>query len=80
MTPYRLARAIGVPPRRINGIVHGRRSTPADTALRMGRALGTTPELRLDFQRHHDPDVARGSLGIDFIEPLVDHEATAAVP
>ena len=79
ITQYRLARAIGVPPRRINEIVHGRRSITADTALRIGRALGTTPEFWLNLQGHYDLDIARGSLDIDSIEPLVDHEAAAAV-
>ena len=39
ISQYRLAKAIGVPPRRINEIVHGRRSITADTALRIGQAL-----------------------------------------
>ena len=42
ISQYRLARAIGVPPRRINDIVRGRRSVTADTALRIGRALTMT--------------------------------------
>jgi len=38
----RLAQAIGVPPRRINEIVHGKRAISPDTALRLSRALGTS--------------------------------------
>jgi addiction module HigA family antidote len=41
VTQHRLAVAIGVPPRRINEIVHGKRRISADTALRLARYLGT---------------------------------------
>ena len=44
ISQYRLAKAIGVPPVRISDIVHCRRSIAADTALRIGRALGMSPE------------------------------------
>ena len=71
ISQYRLARTIGVPPRRINEIVHSRRSVTADTALRIGRALGTTPEFWLNLQRMHDLDLARTSADISSIEPLV---------
>ncbi len=71
ISQYRLARTIGVPPRRINEIVHGRRSVTADTALRIGRALGTTPEFWLNLQRMHDLDLARTSADISNIQPLV---------
>jgi len=42
VTQHRLALAIGVPPRRINEIVHGKRRISADTALRLSRNFGTT--------------------------------------
>ena len=71
ISQYRLAKTIGVPPRRINEIVHGRRSVTADTALRIGRALGMTPEFWLNLQRMYDLDVARNTTAIDQIEPLV---------
>ena len=45
ISQYRLAQAIGVPPRRINEIVHGKRSISPDTALRLSRALGTIGPL-----------------------------------
>ena len=79
ISQYRLARTIGVPPRRINEIVHGRRSVTADTALRIGRALGTPPELWLNLQRMYDLDVARGSADVSRIEPLVaaGHESAS---
>ena len=68
---YRLARAIGVPPRRINDIVRGRRSVTADTALRIGRALAMTPEFWLNLQRMYDLDLARATADISAIESLV---------
>jgi addiction module HigA family antidote len=43
----RLARDIGVPPRRINEIVHGKRAVTADTALRLARYFGATEQLRI---------------------------------
>ena len=76
---YRLARTIGVPPRRISEIVHGRRSVTPDTALRIGRASGTTAEFWLNQQRMHDLDRARTSADVSRIEPLVaaGHESTS---
>ena len=71
ISQYRLATAIHVPPRRINEIVHGRRAVTADTALRVGKALGTTPEYWLNLQRMYDLDVARNSTDVEGIEPLV---------
>ena len=72
ISQYRLAEAIGVPPILINEIVHCRRSITADTALRIGRALGTSPEFWLNLQRMYDLDVARESIDTEFIEPLVE--------
>ena len=69
---YRLAKAIGVPPVRINDIVHCRRAITADTALRIGKALGTTAEFWLNLQRMHDLDVARASTDTAAIKPLVE--------
>ncbi len=71
ISQYRLAKAIGAPPRRINEIVHGRRSITADTALRIGQALGMTPEFWLNLQKMYDLDVARSSIDIENIESLV---------
>ena len=70
ISQYRLAKAIGTPPRRINEIVHGRRAISADSALRIGRALGMTPESWLNLQALYDLDVARASTDLSAIEPL----------
>ncbi len=58
----RLGRALKVPPRRINEIVHGKRSITADTALRLSRFFGTSPEFWLGLQADYDLDVARDRL------------------
>ena len=68
---YRLARAIDVPPRRINDVVRGRRCVTADTALRIGQALRMTPEFWLNLQRMYDLDRARAAADIGAIKPLV---------
>ena len=69
---YRLAKAIGVPPIRINDIVHCRRSITADSALRIGKALGMTPEFWLNLQRMYDLDLARAATDTGAIEQMVE--------
>jgi len=54
ITQYRLAKDIGVPPRRINEIVNGQRAITADTALRLGRYFRMSPEFWLNLQTHFD--------------------------
>ena len=72
ISQYRLAKTIGVPPIHINAIIKRRRSITADTALRIGRALGTNPDYWLNLQRMYDIDVARTTTDISNIEPLVE--------
>ncbi len=62
LSQYRLAKDINVPPRRINEIVLGKRSISADTALRLSRYFGTTPEFWLGLQNHYDLDVQSDKL------------------
>lgn len=73
ISQYRLAKTIGTPARRINEIVHRRRSITADTALRIGQALGMAPEFWLNLQKMYDLDLARASIDVDVIETLVTH-------
>ena len=75
ISQYRLAKAIGVPPIRISEIVRRRRSITADTALRVGTALGMTPEFWLNLQKMYDLEVARTSTDTSRIEPLVERSA-----
>jgi len=58
-----LARAAGVPPRRINEIVLAKRSVTADTAIRLAAALGTTERFWLGLQADYDLEEARRALG-----------------
>lgn len=57
LTQNGLARSLGVPPRRINEIVHGTRRVTADTALRLARFFGTSPELWLGLQMDYELDL-----------------------
>ncbi|HEY1084466.1 MAG TPA: HigA family addiction module antitoxin [Prosthecobacter sp.] len=57
LTEYRLAQDIGVPPRRINEIVKGRRSVTADTALRLSRYFAWPAEVWLNLQASYDRQV-----------------------
>lgn len=72
VTQHRLAVAIGVPPRRINEIVHGKRRISADTALRLARYFGTTERFWLNLQGRHDIEIERDRLArtLDAIHPL----------
>ena len=54
-----LARAIDVPPNRVSEIVNGKRAITADTALRLGKYFGVSPEVWLDLQSDYDLRVAR---------------------
>jgi addiction module HigA family antidote len=72
VTQHRLAVSIGVPPRRINEIVHGKRRVSADTALRLARYFGTTDRFWLNLQTRFDLEVEKNHLGaaLDAIAPL----------
>ncbi len=63
LSQNRIAREIGVPPRRINEIVHGKRSVTADTALRLARYFGTTEAFWMGLQADFDLEEARNRLG-----------------
>ena len=62
LSQYRLAKDISVPPRRINEIVHGKRSISADTALRLGRYFGISPQFWLNLQARFDLEVTEDLL------------------
>jgi addiction module HigA family antidote len=72
VTQHRLAVSIGVPPRRINEIVHGKRRITADTALRLARYFGTTDRFWLNLQTRYDLEVERDRLAgeLEAIHPL----------
>jgi addiction module HigA family antidote len=60
-----LARAAGVPPRRINEIVLGKRGVSADTAVRLARVFGTSERFWLGLQVDYDLEEARNAIGRD---------------
>ena len=62
ITQYRLAKDIGVTPRRINEIVHGRRSITADTALRLSHYFDMEAQFWLNLQARYDMEVAKEEL------------------
>lgn len=63
ISQYRIAKDIGVPPRRINEIVHGKRAISADTALRLSRYFGNSAQFWLNLQIDYDLEVAEEKLG-----------------
>ncbi len=69
LSQYRLAKDISVPPRRINEIVHGKRSISADTALRLGRFFGISPQFWLNLQTRFDLEVTE-----DFLAERLEKE------
>ncbi len=58
LSAYALAKALHVPTNRMTGIVNGQRAITAETALRLARYFGTTPEFWLNLQTHYDLTVA----------------------
>ena len=72
ITQHKLAVSIGVPPRRINEIVHGKRAVTADTALRLAKFFGMSPQYWLGLQAQYDLDVAEDKIlsEIERIQPV----------
>ena len=72
LTQNRLAVSIGVPPRRINEIVLGKRRITADTALRLSKFFGVSDRFWLNLQSRYDLEIERNHIGaeLDSIVPL----------
>jgi antitoxin HigA-1 len=72
VSQYQLAKAVDVPARRINEIVHGQRRISADTALRLSRYFGTSERFWMNLQARYDLEVEKDRLGtaLDEIQPL----------
>ncbi len=78
MSQAALARALGVPKNRISQIINGDRGITADTALRLARWMGTTPEYWLNLQMLYDLRLAQQSVGQEIqkdVVPLSDRAA-----
>ena len=63
MSANAFAKAIGVPANRVTAILHGRRGITVDTAMRIARYLGGSPQFWLDLQTAHDLRVAETAIG-----------------
>ena len=62
LSQYRVAKDIGVPARRINEIVHGKRGITADTSLRLARFFGMSERFWINLQTHYDLEIERDKL------------------
>ena len=71
----RLARELIVPPGRVSAIVNGKRSISADTALRLGKYFGVSPELWMGLQADHDLRVAQRAIGREVDRRIQRHAA-----
>jgi addiction module HigA family antidote len=72
-----LARLLEVPPNRISQIIAGKRAISADTALRLARYFGTSPDLWMNLQKNYELDLARQQLG-NTIRHIPQRPITAA--
>ncbi len=63
ISQYRIAKDISVPPRRINEIVHGKRSITANTALRLSKYFNTSERFWLNLQIRFDLEIEKDRLG-----------------
>ncbi len=75
MTANAFAQALHVPANRITAIINGSRSITADTALRISRFFGTTPEFWLNLQTAYDLKLAKQTIG-----SKIENEVRSLVP
>lgn len=75
ISQYRLAKDIGVPPRRINEIVQGKRAISADTALRLSRYFGLSERFWLNLQSRYDLEIEK-----DRLRGRLEQEVKVLVP
>lgn len=73
ISQYALAKAIDVPPRRINEIVKGKRSITPDTALRLAAFFGTDAQSWINLQSHYDLEMTSEQISpqLNAISPFV---------
>jgi len=69
ITQYRLAKEIHVPARRINEIVKGKRGISVDTAIRLSRYFGSSPQLWINLQSNYDIEIVSKKI-VDTINPV----------
>ena len=71
----RLARDVAVPPGRVSAIVNGKRAITADTALRLGKYFGVSPQTWMGLQAEYDLRVAQGTIGAEVEKRVQRHAA-----
>ena len=74
LSPYAVARVVGVPRTRIERLVNGQTALTADTALRLAKALRTTPAFWMGLQAQYDIERAQDEIraGLKKITPILD--------
>lgn len=77
ITPYRLAKDIGVPVQRVHELVHERRGVTADTALRLSRYFGMSEGYWMNAQKRHELEVEKDRLGEELESISPRSQATA---
>lgn len=75
LTPSGLAIRLQVPATRVNDIVRGRRAITADTALRLARYFGTTPQFWMNLQSNYDLELAQDLHGAEIAGRIMPHRA-----
>lgn len=77
LSQYRIAKDIHVPPRRINEIVHGERALTADTALRLAKYFGNSPQFWMNLQAHYDLEIQRDRIAKKLEREVVAYKKAA---
>lgn len=75
LSANRLAMELLVPATRVNDIAHGRRAITADTALRLARYFGTTPQFWMNLQANYDLELAQDARGPEITDRIRPHRA-----
>jgi antitoxin HigA-1 len=77
ISQYALAKAIDVPPRRINEIIKHGRAITADTAVRLGAFFGTDAQSWMNLQTHYDTEMAKEKIGPQKLAEIHKHAQAA---
>lgn len=75
LTANRLAIELQVPATQVNDIVRGKRAVTADTAFRLARCFGTTPQFWMNLQANYDLEAAQDARGSDIANRIRPHQA-----
>lgn len=78
LSASQLARTLHIPTNRLTEIIRGRRGISADTALRLARWLGTTPEYWMNLQRNYELKLAEQAHGDEIRQEITPLPAPAA--